>query len=130
MEESFIDSKTYDKIDFTVSPLAKGEYENCTFNSCDFSYTDLSEMKFIDCSFTGCNLSLVKLVKTVFRDTQFVECKMLGLHFDDCSKFGLGFSFEGCSLNYSSFIKRHQLEHDFITTNLLEIICKLLKTTL
>lgn len=105
MEESLIDSRTYDGINFTVSPLARGEYENCTFSGCDFSYTDLSEIKFIDCCFNECNLSLVKLLKTVFRDTQFVGCKMLGLHFDDCSRYGLGFSFEQCTLNYSSFVK-------------------------
>lgn len=30
---------------------------------------------------------------------------MLGLRFDDCSDFGLSFSFEGCTLNHSSFYK-------------------------
>lgn len=116
-----IDSLTYERVNFTESPLIKGEYENCSFNGCDFSYTDLSEMKFIDCSFKSCNLSLVKLIKTVFRDTQFIECKMLGLHFDDCSRYGLGFSFEGCSLNYSSFVKTRITRTLFKNSQLQEV---------
>jgi fluoroquinolone resistance protein len=66
MEPDFVD-KTYDRIDFKESLLAKGDYEAGKFTNCDFSNTELSEMKFIDCEFAGCNLSLAKLSKTVFR---------------------------------------------------------------
>jgi fluoroquinolone resistance protein len=105
MQETYIQDKTYDQNDFTDDPLATGEYDNCIFNNCNFSNNDLSQFRFIDCVFNGCNLSLVKLHKTVFRDIQFRDCKMLGLRFDDCSDFGLAFSFDSCQLNHSSFYK-------------------------
>ncbi len=98
-----IEDKTYDKVDFTISPIGKGEYESCTFNSCDFSNTDLSEITFLECRFNGCNLSLAKLVNAVFRDAVFKDCKLLGLRFNSNGKFGLSFRFENCMLNHSSF---------------------------
>ena len=97
------ENEIFQTINYTLSPLPKGEYENCQFINCDFSDTNFSEMKFIDCEFTGCNLSLVKLGKTIFRDINFKDCKMLGLRFDHCSEFGLAFSFDKCILDHCSF---------------------------
>lgn len=95
--------KSYNCLDFTTSPLPKGEYEGCRFSNCDFSNSDLSGIKFIDCTFTACNLSLAKLSKTSFQDVVFTDCKLLGLRFDQCSGFGLSFRFENCQLNHASF---------------------------
>jgi fluoroquinolone resistance protein len=103
MEQVYIENKIFDKNDFVQSPLAPGEYENCTFLNCDFSNSDLSNILFIECEFVDCNLSLVKLIKTVFRDVKFKGNKMLGLRFEDCDKFGLAFSFDNCNLNNCSF---------------------------
>ncbi len=103
MGPMIITDKTFEKGDCKETGLEKGEYENCNFNNCDFSNTDFSEILFVDCSFTSCNLSLVKMNKTVFRDITFKDCKLLGLRFDDCSEFGLSFSFDNCTLNHSSF---------------------------
>lgn len=105
MHEAYIEDKTFERIDFTQNALAKGTYENCIFNNCNFSECELSAFQFIDCAFNGCNLSLAKLNKTVLRDVTFKDCKMLGLHFEQCSEFGLSFSFDGCQLNHSSFYK-------------------------
>jgi fluoroquinolone resistance protein len=105
METVFIEDKTFDKSNFTRVSLQKGEYENCTFINCDFSNTDLTELRFVDCEFLGCNLSLVNLTKTALRDIKFKDSKMLGLHFENCSQFGLSFSFDNCNLTHSSFFQ-------------------------
>ena len=81
----------------------ESEFENCMFNHCDLSNRDFTNTIFIECTFTDCNLSLVKLTNTTFRDVQFTGCKMLGLMFNDCSKFGISFKFNNCTLNHSSF---------------------------
>ena len=62
MHQTYIEERTFKKIDFKENPLIKGEYENCSFINCDFSNTDLSEIVFSECEFTDCNLSLVKLI--------------------------------------------------------------------
>ncbi|PRY83786.1 pentapeptide repeat-containing protein [Mongoliibacter ruber] len=105
MKETYIQDKTFDRIDFLQNPLSKGEYENCNFKNCNFAGTDLSGFKLMNCEFIGCNLSLTKLNNTAFQDSLFKECKMLGLRFDTCVKFGLSFSFDNCQLNHSSFYK-------------------------
>lgn len=105
MKENYVEKKIFDARDFTQKLLSTGEYENCIFNNCNFAGCDLSGIKFLDCSFNGCNLTLVELNRTIFRDVKFKDCKMLGLHFDTCSEFGLSFSFDGCQLNHSSFYK-------------------------
>ena len=43
------------------------------------------------------------MTKTALRDIKFKECKMLGLHFENCSQFGLSFSIDNCNLTHSSF---------------------------
>jgi len=103
MEPQF--EQTFDKEDFSENQLKGGDYECCTFSNCDFSNADLSETKFMECEFTSCNLSSIALIQTVFQDVKFMDCKMLGLHFEDCSDFGLAFTFKNCLLNHSSFYK-------------------------
>jgi len=99
------EGKTFDKVDFSVAPFVKGEYEDCVFDNCDLSNVNLSGSRFGECRFIGCNLSMAKLGDTVLRDVVFKDCKMLGLQFGHCSGFGLAFSFEGCILDHSSFYK-------------------------
>ena len=105
MERIFIADKTFDKVDFTQKPFQKGDYECCKFVGCNFSSIDLSYINFTECEFIDCNLTMVKLTKASFRDANFKGCKMLGLHFESCSDMLLSFSFEGCTLNLSSFYK-------------------------
>lgn len=104
MTQVFIEEKTFDKIDFTQTPLSKGEYEYCTFLNCDLSYANLSEIKFLECEFSGCNLSLARLAQTALKDIKFKNCKMLGLSFGDCNEFGFAVNFDTCILDRSSFV--------------------------
>jgi fluoroquinolone resistance protein len=105
MNQAYFENKKFEKIDYTVNHLTKGDYEYCSFINCDFSNSDLSECKFSDCEFLGCNLSLVQLTKTAFRDITFKDCKMLGFPINNCNEIGLSFRFENCILNHSSFYK-------------------------
>jgi len=102
-EEVYVTERTFDKEQFSLHPLPKGEYEDCHFINCDFSETDLGGSSFAGCTFTSCNLSMVKLAKTAFRDVHFKGCKMLGLHFETCNPFGMSMHFEDCQLDHSSF---------------------------
>jgi fluoroquinolone resistance protein len=103
MSQVFIEEKTFDKIDFTQTPLSKGEYEYCTFLNCNLSYTNLSEIKFLECEFSGCNISLAKLTQTALTDIKFKNCKMLGLDFSGCNEFGFAVNFDTCILDNSLF---------------------------
>lgn len=105
MEQEYFENKTFEKIDFTLNPPVKGEYEYCRFLDCDFSNADLNALKFVDCVFEGCNLSMAKLGMTAFRNVKFSNCKLLGLHFENCNPLGLSVSFENCNLSLSSFYR-------------------------
>lgn len=105
MQTTYTEGQTFEKKDFTVNLLPKGEYENCTFNQCNFAGTDLSQYKFIDCAINSCNLSMVRTDKTSWQNIRFKDSKILGLRFDTCLDFGLSFSFENCQLNHASFYK-------------------------
>lgn len=121
MEETYAQGQTFDRIDYKLTPLPKGEYEGCRFTGCDFSGADLSGVKFIDCVFAGCNLSLAKLTKTLLRDIRFKDCKMLGLQFYTCDAFGLALGFEGCVLDNASFYKARLKKTVFKNTRLREV---------
>src|SRR4051794_32746946 len=99
----YIEDKILNQADIAEIPFQQNEFENCTLNQCDFSGGDFSDSIFIECTFNNCNLSLVKLSGTTFRDVKFSGCKMMGLIFYDCSKFGLAFNFDDCTLDHSSF---------------------------
>jgi fluoroquinolone resistance protein len=113
MEQVYTEGETFNKVDFTITPLVTGEYDNCTFINCDFSNSDLSEIIFLDCKFEGCNMSMAKLINTVLRDIKFSNCKMLGLQFETCNESGLSAIFGNCNLSHSSFYKRKLRETIF-----------------
>ncbi len=115
------ENKIFTKIDFTQSPLEKGEYENCTFRNCNFYETNLSNIIFRECEFNACDISLARLKNTVFNDIRFINCKLLGLHFDHCSQFLLFFTFEDCSLKLSTFYKLKLKKTLFKNCNLQEV---------
>lgn len=105
MTPEYIEDITFEKINFTLNPVTKGEYEQCRFINCDLSDSDLSEIRFLDCEFESCNLSLANLNKTAFQNVKFSNCKMLGLHFENCNDFGFSVSYINCNLSHSSFYK-------------------------
>jgi len=116
-----ISNKLFEKEDFTINPLSKGEYEHCTFNSCDFSNSNLSNIVFSDCTFNACNLALANLNKTAFREVKFKDCKLLGLHFENCNDFLFSVGFENCLLNLSSFYKLKIKKTVFINCKINEV---------
>lgn len=121
MERNYFEDIIFEKKDFTVPPIQKGEYENCFFNGCIFSNTDLSGITFTECTFNGCNLSLAKLTNTGMRDIRFIDCKLLGLHFEDCSDFLFAVQFDKCILNLSSFFKQKLKKTIFKNCSLHEV---------
>jgi uncharacterized protein YjbI with pentapeptide repeats len=105
MESVYVEQKTFEKADFSIVPLPKGEYEYCTFINCNFSDGKLNGINFTECEFRDCNISNAQLGKTVFNNVRFVGCKLLGLHFYDCSDLLFSAGFQNCILNFSSFFK-------------------------
>lgn len=120
MDNYFTDN-IYNKIDYTIFPIKQGEYENCSFTNCNFSGVNLSNIIFVDCKFDSCNLSLVTFNNTALRDITFTNCKMLGLHFENCDKFGLSINFQNCILNHSSFFRVKLKNTSIINSNLTEV---------
>jgi uncharacterized protein YjbI with pentapeptide repeats len=106
MNAHFTD-ETFEKQDYTTTPLPKGEYDNCRFVQCNFADANLSHYKFSECSFDNCNLSMINTTETALRDIKFKGCKMLGIHFEKCNEFLFRVSFDNCLLNFSSFYKRN-----------------------
>lgn len=120
MTDQFYEDQVFESVNFTGTPLPKGEYANCRFVQCDFSKADLSFFEFSDCVFDHCNLSLVKMTKTACSDVQFIHCKMLGINFENCSEFLFSVAFNTCVLNFSSFYTRNFQKTAFIGCTLLE----------
>ncbi len=95
----------FEKIDYTVNPLSKGDYECCRFINCNFYHSDLSNVVFRECTFSECDLSLTTLKNTVFNDIKFVNCKLLGMQFHECKSFLFSVDFENCVLKLAVFYK-------------------------
>lgn len=121
MEAVFEEDKTFDIINYTTTPLAKGDYENCDFLNCNFYNTDLGKIKFTGCRFTGCNLSAANISGTALRDIVFKDCKLLGLQFDTCNEMLFEVKFEHCIINLSNFYKRKLKGSRFSSCTLIEV---------
>ena len=105
MSKQLTEDQHFQGISFVEDTLEMGDYENCQFSNCIFSNVNLSNINFIDCEFKECDFSLAKVSNTAFRDIKFIGCKILGVHFEDCNKFGFSVIFQECLLNLSSFYK-------------------------
>ncbi|MCX6269947.1 MAG: pentapeptide repeat-containing protein [Bacteroidetes bacterium] len=117
----YIEGKVFKKVDFSEPTPGIKEYEKCSFQGCNFSYAVLSNITFSDCSFNGCDFSLAKLYNTAFKQVTFKDCKLLGLHFEDCSNFLFGVSFEDCVVNLSTFFRKSLKKTMFRNCSLREV---------
>ena len=115
-----IENKLFERIDFTVNSLPRGEYENCRFVNCVFYSGDLSHITFRECQFDSCDFSLAKLKNTALNDIHFVDCKMLGVLFEECNPFLLSVDFENCLLKLAVFNKLKLKKTRFKNCNLQE----------
>ena len=97
MNRVYKEELEFHNLNFQVSPLQTGDYENCIFTNCDFSNADLNETNFLECKFQDCNLSLSNLRPTSLKDVEFNNCKLLGLHFEECNRMMITFTFKKCS---------------------------------
>lgn len=117
----YTEGKTFDRADFTLEPLPRGEYEECSFKGCTFLQADLTDVVFTGCSFDSCDLSMAKLTRTALRNIRFRDCKMLGLRYDHCNEFLFEVYHENCMLNHSSFYRRKMKKATFKHCKLLEV---------
>jgi uncharacterized protein YjbI with pentapeptide repeats len=115
------DDETFEGIDYTEKVIRGQEYQSCTFKKCDFTNADFSGNRFVDCRFDGCNLSMIKLGSTTLSDVSFKNCKMLGINFKDCLSLFFSVQFEGCILDYASFMDKKMLKTKFIKTSLKDV---------
>ena len=100
---NFTHDVVFDRKDYTINPLPKGEYENCSFTGCNFSSADMVGIVFTECTFTECNLSMANTKGTAFKEVEFLNCKMTGINFSICEPFLLAMNFTDCQLNLASF---------------------------
>ncbi|NRH21125.1 pentapeptide repeat-containing protein [Candidatus Gracilibacteria bacterium] len=103
MSQEYVENQIFEKVDFSKTPLLKGDYENCTFVRCSFSHSDISIIRFSECVFDTCDMSLSKITETEFQEVQFINSRLLGLQFDTCSNFLCSMNFDGCVLDFASF---------------------------
>lgn len=115
------DDKTFEDISYAGTAVSGSEYNGCTFKKCDFSNSDFGNNKFIDCVFDGCNLTMMKLAKSTLSSVEFKNCKVLGVNFTDCIDFLFSVGFDGCILDYSSFMLKKMPKTRFSKSTLKEV---------
>jgi len=84
MRNELIESQIFEKVNYTLTPLEKGEYENCLFLSCDFSNSDFS-------SFFKLNLKKTGFKNFSLKEVDFAESNLTSAVFDNCDLFDAKF---------------------------------------
>ncbi|WP_018477280.1 pentapeptide repeat-containing protein [Pontibacter roseus] len=118
MNELLHQNKTFEKVLYPGKPIKGREFEDCVFKNCDFSNGDFSQNRFTDCQFVGCNLAMLKLNRSTLNNVTFKECKLTGISFGETEEFLFTVRFEGCLLDYASFLKRKMPKTQFLNTSL------------
>ena len=67
MARDYIESKTFENVDFSETPLHQADYELCTFLRSELPEALLNNLAFIDCKFIGCNLINAQVDSAGFR---------------------------------------------------------------
>ena len=96
----------------------RSEFENCTFAQCDFSNGIFTASVFIDCIFTACNLTMAKLTDCLLNGAAFKDCKLLGVNFNDCVDVPFSVKFDGCIMDYCSFVKKKMKKTVFANSSM------------
>lgn len=124
----YIVDKEFKDNDFLITPLAKGDYENCEFTNCSFDRVDLSWFSFCECRFKGCFFNACSINNTSWREVTFAESKLTGLHFEESNNPLVDITItdstlELCSFNDMKITRLHisnskLLECDFSSTHM------------
>ena len=64
---------------------------------------------------------MITLNQTSFQKVEFHNSKLMGLRFEDLDDFGLELEFEGCFLDYSTFIQMNLKNIGFKSCSLKEV---------
>jgi uncharacterized protein YjbI with pentapeptide repeats len=117
------DDDTHVDRTFTARTMAEeglqpGTYEVCRFEGCDLSGRSLLGFRFIDCTFAGCNLSNANLTGSTWNEVRLIDCQAMGLAFGDCHSAPFIVRFEGCRLDYCSFLKSPLRSASFLRCSL------------
>ena len=120
MELIVHDNKTFEDINYNEKRVSDREFQSCVFKKCDLSNSIFSNNKFLDCGFDGCNLSMMSLQGSILNNVEFRNCKILGVNFSECHNLLFRVMFEGCILDYSSFMSKKMLNTKFTKTSLKE----------
>lgn len=119
MTRDYIESKTFENVDFSETPLQQADYELCTFLRCELTEALLNNLAFIECKFIGCNLSNAKVDSAGFRDVKFSGCKLTGVDFSACNPAMISLSFEDCIMDYVSLARLHLKKIEFSNCSLI-----------
>jgi len=122
MDAASHENKTFEKVIYSGKEVRNKEFEQCTFKDCDLSDSVFSNNRFTECVFIGCNLSMTKLSGSSLRDVTFKQCKLLGVNFSECEDFLFSVQFEGCILDYASFMKKKMTKTKFIHSSLKQVV--------
>jgi uncharacterized protein YjbI with pentapeptide repeats len=115
------DNHTFENEIFTSQTIKGHEFQDCRFVKCDLSNSNFHHNKFIDCTFIGCNLSMTKLNGSTLSNIEFKNCKILGVIFSDCPDMLFSVAFDGCLLDYSSFMGKKMIKTKFNQSSLKEV---------
>lgn len=108
---STYEGQQFNNFDACEVTLLQSEFLGCEFQHCSFGESVFNACTFRDCVLKTCNLDLIQIDKSVFKNCQFEDCKMMGINWTRASwgrremaQLIKTINFQGCVLNYSTFM--------------------------
>nr|UHJ79941.1 pentapeptide repeat protein [uncultured bacterium] len=106
--------------DLQSANLDGKQFSRCTFRRIACNDSSWNRARFEDCVFESCDLSRIRTVKLALRTVTFKACRVMGVDWSDLAP-NPDCTFEGCNLQYSSFIETNLIRTAFLHCRLVDV---------
>lgn len=102
--------KTFTQLCLDGTTVNHSTFTECIFEDCLFNNAVLRACSFHECDFIDCDLSMVNVAHCDFSSVRFNRCKLMGVDWTRAAwkrksrLHQLSLSFDGCNLNYATFV--------------------------
>jgi len=120
IDRDVFEDEVFSNQELPHADLSGKEFVRCTFRKMVLQETVWKGARLDDCVFDACDLARMRPAKMAAHGIEFLNCRMVGI---DWSEVGSNptITFEGCNLQYASFVNVNLTGTRFTHCKLLEV---------
>jgi fluoroquinolone resistance protein len=119
-DQDVFEDEVFSDLEWPNADLSAKEFIRCTFRRVVLTATHWSGARLDDCTFDACDLTRMKPAKMSALGVAFIGCRLLGVDWTGIRP-NPTMTFEGCNLQYASFVEVNLTKARFTRCRLVEV---------